>query len=329
MDINRLKHAIVVANEGSLSAAAQRLPMSQSALTRSIQALEQQFGIRIFERGRKGARLTDEGSAFISVATEALLSVERAEERLDSIASGQNATVRFGAGPLMTGRHLPHVLTRLTKLPVRLEIHTGTTASLTSLLSRGEIDFFLGGTYVGSDRFLRANEFDWEPRHSSTDEIFMVLRRGHPLIEGAAVSWGETEHYPVASESFVTERLGGRGFERLGFQRPSVTVDDYRVLAELALRTDYLVVSNSDLTWVRPEELSGHPVPRGSDTLGWEWGFLSSRRLPLSRHARAVLEEIKRYLQTFDAGDLTDMTQASEEPNPTKAIWRGAESVEP
>jgi DNA-binding transcriptional LysR family regulator len=66
MDLNKLRHAVVIAREGSFSAAAAAIPMSQPALTRSIQSLEDKYGITLFERGRSGVRLTPDGERLVS-----------------------------------------------------------------------------------------------------------------------------------------------------------------------------------------------------------------------------------------------------------------------
>ena len=61
MDIRRLTHFIALAEEGRFAVAAERVHLSQAAFSRSIQALEQRMGLKLFDRGAKGASLTPAG----------------------------------------------------------------------------------------------------------------------------------------------------------------------------------------------------------------------------------------------------------------------------
>ena len=61
MDIRRLNHLIALAEEGRFAVAAERMHLSQAAFSRSIQALEESVGFKLFDRGAKGAALTPAG----------------------------------------------------------------------------------------------------------------------------------------------------------------------------------------------------------------------------------------------------------------------------
>ena len=72
IDLNRLRHFVVVAEAGSYAEAAAQLHLSQPALSRSIQALERQYGAAFFDRGRSGATLTPFGRQFLARAQDLL-----------------------------------------------------------------------------------------------------------------------------------------------------------------------------------------------------------------------------------------------------------------
>ena len=68
MDTKRFNHFITLAEEGRFASAAARVHLSQAAFSRSIQTLEEQAGMRLFDRGAKGATLTEAGEFFLERA---------------------------------------------------------------------------------------------------------------------------------------------------------------------------------------------------------------------------------------------------------------------
>lgn len=295
-DLNKLFHAVTVAREGSFAAAAKTIPMSQSALTRSVQSLERRYAIRLFERGKTGAHLTHAGVAFIAAAEDILWGAERDDERLLAVARGQNETVRFGAGPTVTACILPQILPALAAMPVRYKIHIGTNVSLRLLLSRGEIDFFIGGVAEGSDHFSTAHGFRLDPVGGASRSVELYMRPGHPLAQ-APLTRENLGKYPVACESYARDRLGPDGFEALGLQRPSIEIDDYHVLTGLVSASDFILVANRT---VGNLESARAMTVRSLDTLDlhreWTWAIVSSDRSPLSTPAAAVIDALRNYI---------------------------------
>ena len=72
MDLKELNYVVTVANEGSISRAAEKLFMSQSSLSQAIRVLEQDLGTSVFVRTTRGVRPTAAGDAFISHAKQIL-----------------------------------------------------------------------------------------------------------------------------------------------------------------------------------------------------------------------------------------------------------------
>jgi LysR family transcriptional regulator for metE and metH len=96
--IERIHLAIVreVARQGTLTAAAQGLCLTQSALSHSIRRLEQQVGARIWVRDGRGLRLTQAGEYLLSVANRVLAQLDLAEQRLQQFAQGERGSLRVG-----------------------------------------------------------------------------------------------------------------------------------------------------------------------------------------------------------------------------------------
>jgi len=85
-----------VDQQGSLTAAAKSLGLSQSALSHTVRKLEQQLGIPIWEREGRGLRLTEAGRYLMALSKRLLPQLEHAERVLSQFASGERGTLRIG-----------------------------------------------------------------------------------------------------------------------------------------------------------------------------------------------------------------------------------------
>ena len=96
--IERIHLAIIreVERQGSLTAAAEKLFLTQSALSHSIKKLEQQLGTDIWLREGRSLRLTQAGQYLLAVANRLLPQLSLAEERLRQFAQGERGTLRIG-----------------------------------------------------------------------------------------------------------------------------------------------------------------------------------------------------------------------------------------
>lgn len=81
MELRHLRYCIAVAEEGSFTRAARRLRLAQQAVSRQIADLERELGVKLFERGARGARLTPAGTVFVEDARGALGQTLRAAQR--------------------------------------------------------------------------------------------------------------------------------------------------------------------------------------------------------------------------------------------------------
>jgi DNA-binding transcriptional LysR family regulator len=72
LEFKHLKYIVAIAEEGTFTAAAARLPLAQSALSRQISEMEDALGVQLFDRSRGGSTLTDAGEALLRFARELL-----------------------------------------------------------------------------------------------------------------------------------------------------------------------------------------------------------------------------------------------------------------
>lgn len=96
MELHHLRAFVAVAEELSFRRAAERLHLSRPPLTRQIQALERELGVRLLVRdGRQAVRLTDAGHAFLARARQTLACVVASREDARSVASGEGGDLRL------------------------------------------------------------------------------------------------------------------------------------------------------------------------------------------------------------------------------------------
>ncbi len=170
---------LAVVDAGRIAAAADRLAITQPALTRVIARLERQFGGRLFERLPHGVRMTALGNTVALLARRILREVEAAEEALEAARSGRTGSFRITASPTWGETILPEVLARFHRdcpgIEIRLE--TASRAEGLRLLSDGQTDLHCGGADAGEflDASLRRERF-------LDVTAGIVAWRGHPLL---------------------------------------------------------------------------------------------------------------------------------------------------
>ncbi|MTD12564.1 LysR family transcriptional regulator [Nakamurella sp. YIM 132087] len=292
LDLNKLRHLVAVAREGSFVAAAAEIPVSQSALTRSVQSLEREFSVCVFHRGRDGVRLTPSGAEFVAIAESVLREADNASNAMRALTSGVLRTpVRIGMGPISSLVFLPQLLPVLAGTGTPVEIVNGSNSRLVTLLARGELDFSVSGVPARSDQFARANQLI--SHRFPGDVMEPLVRTGHPLLDPAGAS--SRGDYPVAAGSFMRDTIPLTALDGLQLQVPTVISDDYQALAELAERLDYIVLGNRLLTGrLDLQPLPGRPVIPGAP----EWSLRCSARHGLTERAAQLYRIVRDHIRT-------------------------------
>lgn len=131
-----------VAQTGNISAAAQRLYISQSAVSQAVKQLEQQLQVRLFSRSTKGVRLTGEGQVLLDYVTQALGLLQSGEDKLSQMHDLLAGELTIGASDTVTKTYLlPHLDSFHRAYPrIRLRILNGTSGDVLRLLRAGQVD---------------------------------------------------------------------------------------------------------------------------------------------------------------------------------------------
>jgi DNA-binding transcriptional LysR family regulator len=145
MDLKRIRYAIALAREMNFARAAEKLHLSQPALSRSIQTLEEELGMALFDRDNRNVRLTTVGAAFLEQAKVLVYQLGSLERDMTLMRSGDSGRVAFGVGPLPTAGMLPRLVReiRRERPGLRLAVTANNWRYLLMHLRAEEIEFFI------------------------------------------------------------------------------------------------------------------------------------------------------------------------------------------
>lgn len=178
---------------GSVTAAAERLCLTQSALSHSMKKLEQQLGTALWQREGRGLRLTQAGRYLLSVAQRVLPQLEQAQAQLQQFAQGVRGNLRIGMECHPCYQWLLKVVAPyLAAWPgVDVDVKQKFQFGGLTALQDYEIDVLVTPDPIPQPGLVFEPVFDYEQ--------VLVVPTGHPL---AALEHVEPEH--VAREVLIT-----------------------------------------------------------------------------------------------------------------------------
>ena len=143
--LRQFRYFIAVAESGSVAAASRMLNIAQSAVTKSMQELEDELGRTLFARSSRGMRLTPQGHRFLVSARQVLATVAEATRERggdDDAAAGLVGTLAVGVTSLVAGYYLSELFSRYRRSCPRVEVYVteDTPRFLEHLLINGELD---------------------------------------------------------------------------------------------------------------------------------------------------------------------------------------------
>lgn len=205
-DLSGLHRFLAVVEAGSLNKAAEVLHISQPALTKSIQGLEEQLGVELFVRGARGVSLTSYGRAVHFRGRLIEAEVARLQDDVVALRDLSFGKVRIGAppGPGFHTDTLPAATLRLIGAGRKLSVHIamGTREQLLPVLRQGALDFIVAVLEDGesSSDLVQVPLFE--------DRNAIVVRPEHPLLALPTPGVEDLANYPwfVMSESVALER---------------------------------------------------------------------------------------------------------------------------
>jgi DNA-binding transcriptional LysR family regulator len=173
----QLRSFLGVIEEGSLNRAATRLRMSQPALSRQMQALENEIGGRLLERSATGVRLTQAGHAFAERARRLLADYDVAVAEARRLTRGQKEVLRIGYLASAAQRLLNPALATLRRVhpEVKIKLLDLSPGEQITALQRGEIDV----AFIGQEGSIASRDF--YTRKLATLPVLVLVPADHQL----------------------------------------------------------------------------------------------------------------------------------------------------
>ncbi|MBZ7660868.1 LysR family transcriptional regulator [Klebsiella michiganensis] len=292
----RLRHLhtfVAVAQQGTLGRAAETLNLSQPALSKTLNELEQLTGTRLFERGRLGAQLTLVGEQFLTHAVKVLDALNTAGQALNRKEGLNSDIVRIGALPTAALGILPSVIGQFhqQQKDITLQVATMNNTMLLAGLKSGEIDIGIGRM---SDPELMSG-LNYELLF--LESLKLVVRPGHPLLQ-ETVTLSRVMEWPVvvSPKGTLPRQNAETLLQSQGCKIPTGCIETLSASLSRQLTVDYdyvwFVPSGAVKDDLRRGLLAALPVP--TQGAGEPIGILTRVDATLTAGTQTLLSAIRK-----------------------------------
>ncbi|KAA0701089.1 LysR family transcriptional regulator [Neorhizobium sp. P12A] len=191
--LRQLQYFVAVAEQGSVTRAAQNLSISQSSVTEALKELETDLGVDLFDRHPRGLSITHNGHQFLRHATKILATVSDARTSFSGQRSEPGGTLNIGVTSLVAGYVLSDMLARYRRACPEVEVSAieDNGGYLEHLLVGGELDVAVMVISNLRDRMaLQAEILETSPYR-------LWLPMGHPLVSADIISVADITREPL------------------------------------------------------------------------------------------------------------------------------------
>jgi DNA-binding transcriptional LysR family regulator len=272
LDVKRMRILREVANQGSFSAAADALYLSQSAVSQQVATLEREVGMALLARAQDGPKLTDAGASLLTHADAVIARLEEAERELGEIAGLEAGRLRLASFPSASATLVTRALSAFrAQFPgIELKFSESEPEESLPLLRRGELDLAVIFDYPS---LPRGEERDVERVQLIAESMHAALPTDHPLAGADTVRLTDLADEPWLSGTrpstcadVIIEACREAGFEpRIAFES-----DDYSVLQGfVAGGLGVTLLPDLALAALRPDVVVRRIVPEAPTRRVW------------------------------------------------------------
>ena len=226
MDIQKFETVLVATDSGTITKAAENLGYSQSAISHSIQSLEDEFNVRMLMRGRSGVELTHEGEMLLPYIRNVMNSYREFENKVAEINNLECGVIRIGTFTSIAVNWLPQIINSFKQEHpnIQFEILHENYAQIADSILQGTID--CGFTITPSTRGIQ-NILIFE------DRLFAIYPNEHPLGALDTIYPSDLAEYPFILVNEGKDPIIRRFFEERNIKLDIQyhVVDDYATIA--------------------------------------------------------------------------------------------------
>lgn len=186
MEIQQLKFFLEVVKHKNFTIAASELCISQSSLSKQIKALEDELGIRLFDRSTRGVKLTEAGSGFLDYANRIIDDYDEMLVKIKAYKEKDKKTLNIGTIPVMTQYGITSLVACFKKqhTDVDINIIEGRSPEILELLDASKIDL----------AFIRTASLpgaDYKINPLTDDDLVMIVPKDHPFAKKLNIDLSE------------------------------------------------------------------------------------------------------------------------------------------
>lgn len=310
MNLKQISHVLALADTLNFNKAAKLVHLSQSALSKSIAALEQELGIQIFERSTAKVQIAPTGQHVLLLARHLMSEATSFRKNIEYLKTGELGSVAVGSGPFPAACFLDEGIRQFHRRypSVSMNLRIDHWANLMAALRSGEIDFF-----TADIRNLENDaSFDIVPLGGVT--IAMCCCPEHPLV--AQDPMREIDARELLPYTFATVKLPPRMFfelkQSMGLERDqtfaaTIESDDIYLLNRIMPGSD-VILATSNL--MMNERLGGTGLVKlnlrmNSNRFG-EWALVKMKDRTLTPSASLLADLL---IDLIRQGSLDDEAQ--------------------
>lgn len=202
--LKQLRAFVAVARTGSFTLAAERLFLTQSALSGQIKELEQALGLRLFDRSTRRLNLSEVGQGLHPLVEKILHDLDDVLAKVDDLKALKGGAVSIAAPQLLASTLLPEVIAAYSRAQpqVRVKLTDCVVEGVIPRVFSGEVDIGVGPERDANSAITATQLFEMP--------FMAVFPPGHALEKRKTLRWSDLERYPVISlQGQFTERLMG------------------------------------------------------------------------------------------------------------------------
>ncbi len=292
--LKHLRGFVAVAEEGSYTRAAQRLFLTQSALTATIKQVEASLGLTVFDRTTRRVALTLQGRDFLPVAKRLLHDFDAALRDIRAVAERQKGHVAIAAAPSVVALILPPVIAayRARYANISVGVRDGGARAIQQRVLDSEVDFAITNRW--------ADDPGLEFRPLLRDRFHVVASRQHPLARGRQVAWKQLAGYAQVGLASHT------GIEALLKSTPNLSWGATEPLYQLSSTAAVEALLRQDLGVSVLPALAAHMmsasdlafIPLVKPVVEREICIITRRGRALSPAAQSLLQMVLESMQT-------------------------------
>jgi len=293
MKLNQLRNLIAVAEAGSVRQAARNINLSQSALTKSIQQLEDYLGVELLLRESHGVRLTPAGETLLVRARAVDAELRHARSDIELIKETVVGEIRISASPSVAVGLLPRAVAdfKENRPKISFRIDEGVYPEILAGVRSGETDI---AVCLLPERLI---DETLQLEFLIRDRLTLAVRADHPLTRQSVQSLRK-----LADREWVTYRRTSSGRDIFGQTFITNNLEVPKNLLECSSFAGVLaLISNSDLIGLLPRQMFANsaivgqlaPIRTKETMPSWNVAVIYKSKHTLSSACHAFLDQLK------------------------------------